>query len=1487
MHLSRLVSGTSALAVAVAGATFVITSPAAQALQSAVPSNTAPAYQTNGNVSTIAYSKASDIVYIGGDFTSVRPPGAAPGTGEVARTRLAAFNASTGALITSFNHNVPASVKSLATNPDGSVLYVGGDFTTIDGTTRNRVAAFNTGTGALTSWNPSASNRVSAIAATASTVYLGGTFARVGGAAEQRVAAVTATTGAARTDFNVSADNLPYQMAVSPDGSRLYLAGSFLSLNGNTDYHAVGAVNATTGALLPFSAGSIIPPKSPACIVEARSVKTDADGTYFGVEGTGGGCFDGTFAVNDDGSLKWQSQCLGATQAVQPVKGDLYTGSHSHDCVQDQPGGASGLNDPDAFPEVGWSRGISRHLLSRSTTTGKLGNWYPNTNGGPNGQGLGPRSMASDGTQLFVGGEFTTVNGQAQQGFARFSPSTGDTAAPAAPTAPTAVARGGGRVSVFVQAPLDTDDTDLTISLYRDGGTTPIATKNVHALFWRDPVVGFTDNDLAVGSRHTYRVDAREVNGPNVGPKSAASNTVTVVSSAPSYAASVAASNPTSYWRLGDTHAPATADFSDQLEGGVTFGGVTFNQPGVTTDGDNAIVTDGSSGIVSSTDAMPSPSTFSVEAWFKTTSTSGGKIIGFGDRQQGYDFGGNPALSGSYDKQVYMTNDGRLVFGVYNGGADTLTTGGTKAYNDGAWHHVVGTQGPGGMALYVDGARSGRNGVTTNQSYPGYWRVGGDNLNGWPNQPSSNYFAGSIDEVATYDHAIPLTDVQAHYSASGRTLPPSNLPTDTYGRTVAGDSPSAYWRLDETSGTTAADSSDNGDTGTYVGGVTQGRPGALGGQGTAATFDGSTGNVTETSSRSGPSAFTAELWFNTDTQSGGKLIGFGDASTGLSGSYDKQVYMLNDGRLVFGNYNNGFDTIYSSRSYNDAAWHYLVVTQGPNGMTMYVDNAAIGTHPATTNQRYTGYWRAGGDNLAFWPDQPSSAYLAGTMDEVALYDAPLSADQINAHYIAAGRNGRDVTNPETAITSPHQGDVVTTGQVTVSATATDNVGVSQVDLQVDGTTVGTDTTAPYTFDWTATDGEHTLQTVAHDAAGNTGTSSVVQVTGTTPDTTDPTTSITSPADGATVSGPTTVTADAADNRGVTTVRLQVDGTTVDTSTTAPYTFTWNANDPGAHTLRTVASDAAGNTGTSAPVNVTVPVPADTTPPTAPTGLTATATSPTTVDLSWGASTDNRGVTGYQVVRGSTVVDTVTGRTYTDTGLTAGTSYSYVVRAVDAAGNVSGDSNTATVTTPDPNAALFSDTWSAADGSPWKAGWTTGQASGTVDTQAGQGRLAFTDVANAYARAQITGAPAQADTELLTSYQWSATTPGSYLNVYLRGSGGWQNAYRPRSGYGLELTSNSGTVVVRKNVASTTTNLASVPGGQAVTTAKQWLRIRVSGSTVQFRIWRDGTTEPTAWTGTYTDTSVTAPGQVFVSLVRGGTNSGVKSVSLDDLRLTQQ
>ena len=90
---------------------------------------------------------------------------------------------------------------------------------------------------------------------------------------------------------------------------------------------------------------------------------------------------------------------------------------------------------------------------------------------------------------------------------------------------------------------------------------------------------------------------------------------------------------------------------------------------------------------------------------------------------------------------------------------------------------------------------------------------------------------------------------------------------------------------------------------------------------------------------------------------------------------------------------------------------------------------------------------------------------------------------------------------------------------------------------------------------------------------------------------------------------------------------------------------------------------------------------DTQAPSAPTNLQATADSATQVSLSWTASTDNVGVTGYEITRNNTVVATVTGTTYTDSTVTTSTSYSYIVKSKDAAGNVSAASNTATVTTP--------------------------------------------------------------------------------------------------------------------------------------------------------------------------------------------------------------
>lgn len=90
--------------------------------------------------------------------------------------------------------------------------------------------------------------------------------------------------------------------------------------------------------------------------------------------------------------------------------------------------------------------------------------------------------------------------------------------------------------------------------------------------------------------------------------------------------------------------------------------------------------------------------------------------------------------------------------------------------------------------------------------------------------------------------------------------------------------------------------------------------------------------------------------------------------------------------------------------------------------------------------------------------------------------------------------------------------------------------------------------------------------------------------------------------------------------------------------------------------------------------------ADTIVPSTPTSLTASGTTQTTTNLSWTASTDNVGVTGYDVYRGTTLLGTVTGTTYTVTGLTTATAYTFSVKAKDAAGNISASSNVVNVTT---------------------------------------------------------------------------------------------------------------------------------------------------------------------------------------------------------------
>src|SRR6266511_4101448 len=189
-----------------------------------VPTKASPTWQPNGIVYAIAYARGN--VYIGGAFTSVRPPGAAPGTGEVARNHLGAFNATTGALL-SFNHNANATVYSLEPSPDKTRLYAGGDFTAVDGAARGHLAAFDLGSGG--------------------TLYVGGTFGNAGGQARTNLAAFT--SAGALLPFRATPDASVRALIASADGSRIVIGGSFNHVNG-TARRALAILN-TSGAVQP------------------------------------------------------------------------------------------------------------------------------------------------------------------------------------------------------------------------------------------------------------------------------------------------------------------------------------------------------------------------------------------------------------------------------------------------------------------------------------------------------------------------------------------------------------------------------------------------------------------------------------------------------------------------------------------------------------------------------------------------------------------------------------------------------------------------------------------------------------------------------------------------------------------------------------------------------------------------------------------------------------------------------------------------------------------------------------------------------------------------------------------------------------------------------------------------------------------------------------------------------------------------------------
>ena len=222
-------------------------------------------------VFVLALAVDGPTVYAGGEFWSI---------GGQPRNRLAAVDATSG-LATPWDPNPDSQVAALLKS--GSTVYVGGGFANIGGQARSRIAALNAATGLATSWNPNPTGTasVSVLVMSGSTLYVGGLFSNMGGQPRSCLAAVDASTGLA-TPFDPNFNSTVYTLALS--GSTLYAGGSFTSIGGQPR-SCIGAVNAVTGAVTPWDPNATSPDfTTMGCLVVDGST-VYAGGRYTGIGG--------------------------------------------------------------------------------------------------------------------------------------------------------------------------------------------------------------------------------------------------------------------------------------------------------------------------------------------------------------------------------------------------------------------------------------------------------------------------------------------------------------------------------------------------------------------------------------------------------------------------------------------------------------------------------------------------------------------------------------------------------------------------------------------------------------------------------------------------------------------------------------------------------------------------------------------------------------------------------------------------------------------------------------------------------------------------------------------------------------------------------------------------------------------------------------------------------------------------------------------------
>ena len=381
-------------------------------------------WMTNGTVYAHALSEDGKTLYIGGRFNSVRekPPGTAGKTLSV--NNVAAIDVATGAPVSTFKPAVTSDdgtapvVRALAA--ENGRVYVGGNFTTVGGQAQRNLAAVDAASGAVDPFSANVGNNTStvyALAADASRLYVGGTFASVNGTSRGNLAAVNATTGAVDAGWRARANKVVRALALGPNNDGTIVAvGGFNSVSSGTS----GAIARQSVARFDVATSNVHPWAIPAGQVQTDSSRNDnmtcRDATVTQSRifvGCGlGPNYSAAFRLDNgnSGDRVWQTGFGGNPQAsaMSPDGTRLIVGGHF------------GIN-PIKQQVCGKPLG---GLVALNPLTGQVdctSGWVPHLDQNRDPSYDGAWQLTTAGNRLWVGGGFVGVSGQPQTNLARFT----------------------------------------------------------------------------------------------------------------------------------------------------------------------------------------------------------------------------------------------------------------------------------------------------------------------------------------------------------------------------------------------------------------------------------------------------------------------------------------------------------------------------------------------------------------------------------------------------------------------------------------------------------------------------------------------------------------------------------------------------------------------------------------------------------------------------------------------------------------------------------------------------------------------------------------------------------------------------------------------------------------------------------------------------------------------------------------------------------